>query len=73
MTGRTLLILREHAEWNTVQDLLGLYHTLKDMGFDPDDMDYRELAQTCHNMKLVNGEYIWDLFYTREDYESQNQ
>jgi hypothetical protein len=66
MTGRTLYILKENGIWNTVADLHLLYQTLLDMGFKPDDMDYRELAQTCHNLVLVNGSYIWEMFYVTE-------
>jgi hypothetical protein len=65
MTGRTLMILKENGIWNTVADLHLLYETLLDMGFKPDDMSYEDLAQTCHNLVLVNGSYIWEMFYVK--------
>jgi hypothetical protein len=65
MTGRTLMILKENGIWNTVADLHLLYQTLLDMGFKPDDMSYEDLAQTCHNLVLANGSYIWEMFYVR--------
>jgi hypothetical protein len=68
MTGRTLMILKQNAEWETVEDLRKLYKTLLDMGFNPDDMDYRDLAQTCHNLKRytlfgTTAGYVWEVFY----------
>jgi hypothetical protein len=41
MTGRVLMILKQHADWETVQDLHKLYETLLDMGFNPDEMTER--------------------------------
>jgi hypothetical protein len=67
MTGRVLMILKEHGEWETVEDLRKLYETLLDMGFNPDEMTGRELAQTCHNLKrhstLGTTGYVWEVFY----------
>jgi hypothetical protein len=67
MTGRVLMILKQHADWETVQDLHKLYETLLDMGFNPDEMTERELAQTAHNLKKykmfgMTG-YVWEVFY----------
>ena len=68
MTGRVLMILKENAEYETVQDLHKLYETLLDMGFNPDDMTYAELAQTVHNLKPYKlfgqtAGYVWEVFY----------
>ena len=68
MTGRVLMILKENAEYETVQDLHKLYETLLDMGFRPDDMTYAELAQTVHNLKPYKlfgqtAGYVWEVFY----------
>ena len=67
MTARVLMILKEHADWKTVKDLHILYQSLLNMGFDPDEMDYREIAQTCHNLvpyKLFGqtAGYEWHMF-----------
>lgn len=68
MTGRVLMILKQNADWETVQDLHKLYQSLLNMGFEPDDMTERELAQTCHNLvpyKLFGqtAGYVWEVFY----------
>ena len=68
MTGRVLMILKENAEYETVQDLHKLYETLLDMGLDPDEMTYAEIAQTCHNLKPYKlfgqtAGYVWEVFY----------
>lgn len=68
MTGRVLAILKEHADWQTVEDLHVLYQSLLNMGFDPDEMTERELAQTCHNLKPYElfgktAGYVWEIFY----------
>jgi hypothetical protein len=67
MTGRVLQILKDHAEWSTISDIHLLYQSLLNMGFDPDEMDYRELAQTCHNLRPYKlfgktAGYAWDIF-----------
>jgi hypothetical protein len=43
MTGRVLMILKEHAQWETVKDLHLLYQSLLNMGFDPDAMTTERL------------------------------
>lgn len=68
MTGRVLEILRENGDWKTVSDLHKLYETLLDLGFNPDEMTYEDLAQTAHNLKRYElfGEtagYVWEYFY----------
>ena len=68
MTGRVLMILKENAEWKTVDDLHKLYQSLLNMGFEPDEMSYEELAQTCHNLVpyTLFGQtagYVWEVFY----------
>ena len=68
MTGRVLQILKDHAQWSTISDIHVLYQSLLNMGFDPDDMSYDELAQTCHNLvpyKLFGqtSGYVWHIFH----------
>jgi hypothetical protein len=68
MTGRVLSILKEHGEWNTIEDIHILYSSILDYGFDPDDMSHEELAQTAYNLRRYElfgktAGYVWDLFY----------
>jgi hypothetical protein len=68
MTGRVLAILKQHAQWQTVDDLHKLYQSLLTMGFDPDEMSYEDLAQTCHNLVpySILGTtvgYVWHVFH----------
>jgi hypothetical protein len=68
MTGRTLNILKGNAQWKDIDDIHILYKYLLDTGFEPDDMSYEELAQTCHNLRRYElfgktAGYVWDVFY----------
>jgi len=68
MTGRVLQILKSHAEWKQIEDIHILYRNLLEWGFDPDEMSYDELAQTCYNLKRYElfgktAGYVWEMFY----------
>lgn len=68
MTGRVLQILKQHADWQSVDDLHKLYQSLLNMGFDPDEMSEQELTQTCHNLVRytvlgTTAGYIWQVFH----------
>lgn len=68
MTGRVLMILKQHADWQSVDDLHKLYQSLLNMGFDPDEMSEQELAQTCHNLVRytlfgTTAGYVWQVFH----------
>jgi hypothetical protein len=67
MTGRVMLILKANGEWKSVEDIRQLYETMLDLGFDPDNMSYEDIAQTAHNLKryevLGKVGYVWEYFY----------
>jgi hypothetical protein len=67
MTGRVLLILREHCMWDEVKDLHDLYEVLLEHGFEPDEMDDNSLRLTVESFVKQNGKWIYKIFWVSEN------